>query len=233
MQNLPPPEIYALEHRYLPWGSVIADVADLVCQWAPHYGRVLDMMCGPGVLLERLAKKRVDLRLHGVDQEPACADYAKKTFGFEIDCADARQWEPKVPDPFDVVVCTAGLHHLPYADQKPFIGKLKSLLKSGTGTLIIADPCILPFRTEKERRTSSAVLGHATLLATIESEPPREILDAVIGILRNDVLGVEYKMSAVIEERMLKKHFRHVISQRIWPNDDPRFHGDYIFLAHD
>ncbi len=84
---------------------------------APRNGRVLDLGCGPGYLLERLVE--AGYRVHGVDLSPAMVEEARRRLvarGFEaatyaVEVGDVTCWHPPVE--FDGVAALGVLEYLP------------------------------------------------------------------------------------------------------------------------
>ncbi|MFA6042158.1 MAG: class I SAM-dependent methyltransferase [Patescibacteria group bacterium] len=233
---LPDPDVYIREMQFFPWGQLIQNVLHLISQKAPKRGSILDLMCGPGQLLGRLKKKRPDLELYGVDCDWRYIPYAMvHNPGIRFTQADVRTWDTQewnMGMRFDYVVCTAGIHHLPYKDQASFIAKLKTFLKPG-GTAICADRFIAPYKTERERKRNAAAFGYQTLLAVLEKNPPEDIVQAAVDIIRSDVLGWEYKTSLAKLEPVFHRHFSSVQSACIWKPEDIPDAGDYLFILHE
>ncbi|MBI1833485.1 MAG: class I SAM-dependent methyltransferase [Candidatus Andersenbacteria bacterium] len=227
MQNLPTAEIYEKEFRYFPWGILVKQIEDIVLTKAPSDGTVLDLMCGTGYSLAELHKKRIDLVLTGVDLEPEFIQYAKAHYrGIDFVVADAFEWQP--PGKYNVVLCMAGVHHLQYEKQEPFIKKISKLI-TDDGLAIVADPYIDDYKDEGERKIASAKLGYEYLIATIQNDAPEEIVEAAIGISRNDVLGIEYKSSLKRMKLVFEKYFATADLHKTWPNHDSEY-GDYYFV---
>lgn len=230
MQNLPTAEVYEQEFKYFPWGRLISEVLEVVVAKAPKNGSLADLMCGTGYLLGLIHDRRPDLTLVGVDLEPEFISHANKQYpGIRFETADAFLWQSNIQ--YDLVVSTAGVHHLPYENQDSFIGKMKDLLKND-GVCICADPYVDDFSNEQERRLASARLGFEYLTETITEGAPNDIVQAAIGILSNDVLGVEYKTSLVKQMPIFKKHFFQVEMFKTWPIHKSEY-GDYYFVMTD
>jgi len=228
MNNLPEPNVYEREFEFMPWGRLIKRVAEIVVKKAPHEGRILDLMCGPGYLLGKIAEKRPDLKASGVDIDRRFIGYAKAKYqNIKFIEADALEWETS--EKYDLIICTAGLHHLPYKNQYSFVKKVKSMLKSG-GLCIFADPLIDDFKNERERRASAARLGLEYLTATIKNGAPDEVTEAAIDIMRNDVMGAEYKTSLVKIKKIILGSFSRLKIIKTWPNVKSEY-GDYILIA--
>ncbi len=227
MQNLPSPEVYEKEFKYMPWGILIQEIQSIVLEQAPKDANVLDLLCGPGYLLAQLKKKRSDLRCTGVDLEPDFIAYAKQQYAdmtFIVD--DAASW--KSDQTYDVLLCTAGVHHLPYAQQEPFIQKLSTLV-SAEGFAIVADPYIDDYSDELSRKLAGARLGYEYLAATIQNGASEDVIQAAVDVLRNDVLLIEYKNSIKKMKPLFEKYFSHVEMHKTWPQEETEY-GDYYFV---
>jgi ubiquinone/menaquinone biosynthesis C-methylase UbiE len=97
--------------------GVYRRVAEDVAVAAPTRGAVLDAGCGSGRLALEIARRRPDLRVHGVDLERGMLDVATRRaeqekvadrVGFTVaDLADL----PLADDSVDLIVSTASLHH--------------------------------------------------------------------------------------------------------------------------
>lgn len=226
MQNLPTAEVYEKEFSFMPWGMLVDEVLKEVGEKAPRGGKVLDFMCGPGYLLGKLQQRRPDLLLTGVDLEPEFITYANKMYqDIEFITGDALIWEPE--EKYDVVLCTAGLHHLPYDKQEIFLKKLKSLVNS-SGFVIVADPYIDDYETENDRKVAAAKLGYEYLVATIRNGAAEDVIVSAVGILQNDVMGIEYKNSIKKSLPLFQRAFSSVRIEKTWPTFKSEY-GDYIF----
>lgn len=227
MQNLPNAAVYEKEFKYMPWGILIKELQALLVEKAPKGGLVLDLLCGPGYLLSELQKARPDLSLTGVDLEPEFIRYAQgKYSSIDFIIADAFKWGSDKK--YDVILCTAGLHHLPYSEQEPFIQKISGLLKED-GFAVIADPYTDDSADENERKLAGAKLGYEYLVATIKNDAPADMIQAAVQILQNDVSLIEYKSSVKKIEPFFKKHFPSVEVHKTWPNTKSDY-GDYYFV---
>lgn len=118
----------------------IADrAADLALARAPSPGRILDVGCGTGYLLRRLAGRYPEAaELTGIDAAPAMIEAASKA------AADGRLsfvtgTAEKLPYPaetFDLVISTTSFDH--WADQQAGLMQCARVLAPG-GCLVLAD----------------------------------------------------------------------------------------------
>jgi len=228
MKELPSAEVYEQEFLYTPWENLIEEVANLIIEIAPQDGKVIDLMCGPGWLLRKIARRRPDLCLIGVDINEQFIVHAKKRLrNAEFQTGDVLTWETQ--EKYDIVLCTGGIHHLPYEKQAIFIRKTQMLLRS-SGTVIFADPMIDDFHDEKERQLAAAKLGWQYLSAVIKKQASEEIIKACIDILSNDVLGYEFKTSLIKIQPLYKQVFSQVRTKKVWPKRQSDY-GDFYFVC--
>lgn len=227
MKNLPKSEIYEKEFEFMPWGTLINEILDIIEKEVPQNGKVLDLMCGPGYLLGEISKRREDLILEGTDINKEFIQFAQdkyKKISFQI--GDVLLW--KSTQKYDLILCTGGLHHIPYDKQALFLEKIPSLLNS-KGFAIFADPYIDDYSNDSERKQSAAKLGYEYMIATMKNGASEEIIKATIDILHNDVMGFEYKSSLEKMEPIFRKYFSKVEVHKTWPKNKSKY-GDYYFL---
>lgn len=227
MKELPSPEIYGQEFKFMPWGKLIQEILDIVKKDAPKDSNILDLMCGPGYLLGKIKELRPDLKLKGVDIDKRFIRYAQEKYKrIEFEVADVLKF--KTGEKFDIILCTGGLHHLPYEEQERFVKAIKSLLKND-GFCIIADPYIDDYLNEKERKLGALKLGYEYLIAVIENDAPKEIIEGALDIKFNDVLGYEFKSSIKKNKKIFDKYFSSLEVHKTWPKSDSEY-GDYFFI---
>lgn len=228
MKNLPFSETYEKEFEYMPWKTILEKVLGIVVNKSPEKGKVLDLMCGPGYLLDKIKERRSDLFLVGVDiNEEFIAHAKKRNPDTDFFVEDVMEWTSG--EKFDIVTCTGGLHHLPYEKHENFLKKIRELMNTN-GICIVADPYVDDYTNEKERKTAASKLGYEYLLAVIEKNAPSEILAATIDILHNDVLKYEFKTSIIKIKPIFERFFSNVEIHKTWPNSDSQY-GDYYILA--
>jgi ubiquinone/menaquinone biosynthesis C-methylase UbiE len=109
--------------------------------------RVLDVGCGPGYLLRRLAGRYPDAsELAGIDPAPAMIEAAGQAADdprLRFTSGNVEQL-PYPDDAFDLIVSTTSFDH--WADQRAGLGECARVLASG-GHLVLADqfsPVLLP-----------------------------------------------------------------------------------------
>lgn len=214
MQPLPDPKVYAQELEYFPWGLLINTALAYVNQHAPLSGKLLDLMCGPGMLLQKIKRVRPDLQLTGVDFDLRYIEFAQhQSPDINYALHDVRTWEPQ--EKYDVITCTGALHHLPYEEQEKFVEKISLLLRL-QGVALIGDPFIGKFSDEQERQINAAKLGHELLLEVLRCSAPDEIIRATQDITLNDILGYEFKTTLPKLRHMFAHHFSDVTKICTW-----------------
>lgn len=102
----------------------------------PHMsGRVLDVGCNTGTLLERA--HRVESYV-GVDVDPECVrSIEEKRPGVEVYCADVQRESLPVTEPFDTLVALAVIEHL--SSPRDFLKRYVPALKMGS-TIVLTTP---------------------------------------------------------------------------------------------
>lgn len=228
MKSLPDSRIYEEELRYMPYRDSLQKVFDFICQNAPESGALIDLMCGPGHLLGKIASMRKDLKLRGVDIDERYIPYAKTKYP-QIDFAlgDMLIWDPKKQ--YDVVICTGSLHHIPYEEQEKAVERMASMIKP-EGFVLISDCYVDDYSNEIERRVVAARLGYEYLRETIQNGAPQSVIEATMAILWNDVLMKEFKTSIKQRLPIFEKVFRSVETFKTWPAFESEY-GDYISVC--
>ncbi len=232
MHNLPSPDVYEQEYTFLPWGKLIGTIVVQLQKHVPRDGKVLDLMCGTGFLLRQLQERRPDLRLSGIDLDSEYLKYARantpNTTFTQLDVLTGLSKYKGAQ--FDVVTCTAGIHHVPDEDQERIVRHIHRLVRGG-GYALIADPYIGEFTDERQRMVAGAELGYHYLVEAIKRGASRAVVDAAIGVLRNDVMQIEWKTSHKRQFALLKKVFGTVKFKKTWP-DHSSDYGDYYYICH-
>lgn len=108
-------------------------VAEDVAAAAPEGGTMLDAGCGSGRLAVEIARRRPDLRVHGIDLERGMVDVATRhaereglTDRVEFTVADLADL-PLPDDSVDLVVSTASMHH--WTDVGAVVASLGRVLR--------------------------------------------------------------------------------------------------------
>jgi ubiquinone/menaquinone biosynthesis C-methylase UbiE len=143
----------------------IADrTADLALTCVPTPARILDVGCGTGYLLSRLAARAPHAQvLAGIDAAPAMIEVARAAAAddrmrFVAGTAEQLPWPEAT---FDLVVSTTSFDH--WADQRAGLAECARVLAPG-GRLVLADlfstllmPTLLTGRRGKARTRRRAV----------------------------------------------------------------------------
>ena len=129
--------------------------AVLASGWLPASGVLVDVGCGPGLLLALVAQAIEDahegqwppdgwpappagLRLHGIELRPRAADLARYALGdaAEIQTADAR--EAQLPEAIDLAVLFDVLHLVDRTSQRPLVARIAAVMRPG-GILLVRE----------------------------------------------------------------------------------------------
>lgn len=134
-------------------------VLDLVAELA-HAGtgaKVLDLGCGPGILLERFAQAGCEV--YGIDSSNQMLALAEKRVPTaHLALADLRDELPaEWGSGFAAIISTYAIHHIPDADKIALIRRLLGLLAPG-GAFLIGD---VAFADEADRLAARAEAGES------------------------------------------------------------------------
>jgi ubiquinone/menaquinone biosynthesis C-methylase UbiE len=107
---------------------------------------ILDVGCGPGILLTMLATSYPGARLAGLDLAPEMVRIASQRMGSRADIrlgdAESLPWKNAS---FDSIFCIDSFHH--YPNPKKALNEFHRVLKPG-GQVVLADPTApLPVRS--------------------------------------------------------------------------------------
>jgi len=120
------------------FGPVQAHVVAVATQVAPQAGTVLDVGCGTGRLLERLAHAYPAAHLFGVDAAPGMALVAARRRRIATMVGVAERL-PFRTGSVELLVSTISLHH--WSDQRRGLAEVRRVLAPG-GRLLLADPIV-------------------------------------------------------------------------------------------
>ena len=227
--NLPDPAVYEAEYEYWPWGKVIDLVIEWLCENAARSARVSDYMCGTGFLLARVLARRPDIAAAGCDLSAEYIEYAKRIHKLRCVVAeDVFLYEPKQNS--DIIVCTAGLHHIERAKQKAFVQRLASHL-STNGKLLLGEEVLRSYADRTSRRLAATELGAALLAHVIQRDPPLGVLTAAAQVMLNDLFERgEYKTSLETLKDLLAPEFHIDEIHHVWPANEEGY-GDVVLLC--
>jgi ubiquinone/menaquinone biosynthesis C-methylase UbiE len=101
--------------------------------------RVLDIACGTGLLLKRLAERVDHPDLVGIDRVPAMLDAAKENIGLQATLLEGEAENLPFDDAgFDLVTSTNALHYFP--DAITALQEMRRVI-TRSGNLVITDWC--------------------------------------------------------------------------------------------
>ena len=149
------------------WRSVVEDV----CTLAPTGTSVVDLGCGPATVLSRLAERRPDLSLTGVDIDERILAIAQRrlpSVRFLQGSIDAVPLEEKSAD---VVMTSMVFHHLKRALKPVAFHEALRIVKPG-GRLLLCD-----FSTPTNRRGAWIVGGLGKLERGIARQGASQLLE--------------------------------------------------------
>jgi ubiquinone/menaquinone biosynthesis C-methylase UbiE len=133
-------------------------VAEDAAAAAPEGGTMLDASCGSGRLAVEIARRRPDLRVHGIDLERGMVDVATRhaereglTDRVEFTVADLADL-PLPDNSVDLVVSTASMHH--WTDVGAVVASLGRVLRPD-GRIWIYD--LRPVSSRSLRAASSGL----------------------------------------------------------------------------
>ena len=134
-------------------------VLDLVVELAhaEKGAKVLDLGCGPGILLERLVDAGCEA--YGIDSARQMLALAEQRVpAAHLALADLRDDVPaEWGSGFRAIISTYAIHHISDADKIALIKRLLALLEPG-GAVLIGD---VAFATEEDRLAARAAAGES------------------------------------------------------------------------
>lgn len=227
--KMPRPNVYEAEYDHWPWGKLLAVAADWVKTHVSKAGFVIDYMCGTGFLLNEIHKRRPDIVTVGCDICPSYIRYAKQKYpGVDFIESDALDYKPERSP--NLIICTAGVHHLERRDQGQFIKKVSRELSPG-GLLLIGEELIAPYARDEDRKRAVLEMFSALMAYIDKTVPPDDVVQAAADVMVNDWCERgEYKTSKPGLEILLNPYFTIVSAHQIWPEEDTTF-GDWLFLC--
>lgn len=224
-RRMPEASLYEEELKYMPYRDSLRKVVDLIVNYAPEESHLVDIMCGTGHLLREIKTRREDLNLTGVDIDSRYIDFARDvSSGITFEEGDVLHWRPRKQ--FDVFTCTGALHHITYKSQGEAIQNIADMIHHN-GFGIISDCYIDSYANEIERKLAATRLGYEYLKETIRNGSPDSVTAVTADILRNDVLGIEFKTALAHRLPIFMKLFEDVETFKIWPNEQTEF-GDFV-----
>jgi SAM-dependent methyltransferase len=228
MTKFPIPETYLKLFEFTPWKFLTEAIVTLLETTAPKNARLLDLMCGPAHLLSVIRDRRPDLSLVGLDNDDQFINYSSDRHP-TIKFIRKNVLEYSPGERFDIVICTGGLHHLREDDKFVLLKRIGQWLNHG-GYVIVGDPYIDDFSTERERKLASCKLGYEYINFTIENGGSDDVIEETIAILENDIFHYENKTSIRRIMPLFEKAFKDVSIKKTFPSYTSDF-GDYYFFC--
>jgi len=226
---MPSPEVYEQEYQYWPWGTLIDKTAELIQQKAGYSSFILEYMCGTGYLLNEISGRRPDLQLSGCSLTPEYIDYAHNKYPqLRIVLQDALLYKPIGPP--DVVICTAGLHHLTRRNQKLFIEKIASELASGK-LFLLGEEVIRPYADEQDRKLSVLELWTSLITFSVRRGATEQVIRAAGTAMTNDLFELgEYKLCLRDLVSLVRPYFLIETVEKTWYDSSLQY-GDVLLVC--
>ncbi len=227
--NLPSPDTYEQEYTYWPWGRLLEWVAAWVERNAPKNGVIVDYMCGTGFLLNDILSCRPDLSVCGCSITKEYVEWAQQHYSnLHVVLEDALLFRP--PSRVDIVLCTAGLHHLPFEKQEVFLSKVASELQPD-GRFVVGEELIGVDDLGSRRQQAVLELWFALMQHIVQAGAPGGVVEAAVGVMRADLFADgEYKRSQSAINAMLRERFALVEFKKMWPAS-PADYGDGVWVC--
>lgn len=140
--SMPSASVYDLVTRLM-FGRRYDEIARSIAAEAPDGGTVVDLGCGPGEILVRLAALAPSLDLTGVDVDADMVARAERKAAARFSRADTRRPQfsvadagalPFADDSIDLVVSSYAVHHFP--DRHAARAEILRVLKPGAKAII-------------------------------------------------------------------------------------------------
>lgn len=104
----------------------------------PRLGSLIDIGCGPGMMLGAVARHTRPARIVGIELDARASEIASRTHpGATIVNDDFLTWGGS--ETFDAATCVDVLEHVPTQSLAPFVARMHDVLRPG-GTLVIHVP---------------------------------------------------------------------------------------------
>lgn len=116
------------------WRDIVNDVDELACQGAS----IVDLGCGPATVLSRLARRRPDLLLTGIDIDPAMLAIARRRLPQATLVQSSIDATPIDCQSADIVISSMVFHHLPRQLKQRAFREAKRIAKPG-GHFLLCD----------------------------------------------------------------------------------------------
>ena len=182
-----------------------AKALDVLNEYCPHKGRLLEIGCGPGLLLAHARSQGWDVV--GLEPDPRFANYARAHYGFEL--IEALLPQARAPDgAFDAVLLLHVIEHMP--DPLADLREARRLLKPG-GMLVVETPRFDSFMFKllgKRERSLNNWPGHIYFFTV----PTLRRLLKIAGfeVVRTDLVGRTLTVQRLLFNAALVVHGRRL-----------------------
>jgi len=119
-------------------GGVWRDLAEDVSRAAAKGAAVVDLGCGPGTILRRLARRRTDLALTGVDIDESMLAFSRRRVPNARLLRASIDAVPIEDSSADVVISSMVFHHLPPQVKQGAFRQAMRILRPG-GVFLLCD----------------------------------------------------------------------------------------------
>jgi trans-aconitate methyltransferase len=115
-----------------------AEVA-LLHAWAPHARNILEIGCGEGAVVEKLAALYPEAAITGIDISPKAGRLFKNhPERVRFNCMTVAEMAKAEPSAFDLVLTCDVLHHVPWDQHTALLADARTLLQPG-GTFVLKE----------------------------------------------------------------------------------------------
>ena len=172
--------------------------ARAISRLLPQGGTLLDLGCGSGRLLARLARGRPDVRVVGLDLSEPMLETGRQMLDreglseqVELRRGDITDFDSEVPEGVDVISCNFALHHLPDAGlaRHCFEGVARVRASTGCGVWLFDFARLRNARTWPAMASMVNWPGPVIYNDAIESEKAAFTADEMTTMLEEAGLG--------------------------------------------
>ena len=181
------PAVYASVQRAMGSPHLRKELADRYLQIQPG-DRLLDIGCGPGVMLDELPP----VSYTGFDPSPSYIDAAREKYGLRhILCRPGGQRLRGHLGRYHSVLAKSVLHHVDDETATELFRLSRTVLEAG-GRLVTSDPCFQPEQSPIARLLISSDRGRYVRSPEGYEAIARAVFDDVTVHVRHDLLRVPY-----------------------------------------
>jgi SAM-dependent methyltransferase len=155
---------------------------------APFGGKVLDIGCGTGEIIEYLS----NVSYTGFDPNPAYVDHARAKYGNRGDFrVGSITSPPELSGPFDVVMALGVLHHLDNEEALALLALAAQEVRPGS-PVVTVDPVISNDQTRLARFVVRQDRGRFVRHVEEYESLARTVFPTVSRRVRHDLLNIPY-----------------------------------------